>query len=71
MISLQEIRVCLRVCKIGIVAKESGVSRASIYRIMNGGDCTVSTLEKLTEFFKKRGLKWVTKSECDNTSPSE
>lgn len=54
--SLQEIRAYLRVCKIGLVAKETGVSRASLYRIMNGGDCNVSTLEALSKFFDKQGM---------------
>lgn len=55
--SLQEIRAYLRVCKIGLVAKEADVSRASLYRIMNGGDCNVNTLEKLSKFFDKQGVK--------------
>lgn len=55
--SLQEIRAYLRVCKVGLVAKETGVSRASLYRIMNGGDCNVSTLEALSKFFDKQGMK--------------
>lgn len=55
--NINEIRAYLRVCKIGLVAKETGISRASLYRIMNGGDCTVSTLELLSKFFDKNGLK--------------
>lgn len=55
--SLQEIRSYLRVCKIGLVAKETGISRAALYRIMGGGDCTVKTLETLSEFFDKQGMK--------------
>jgi len=54
---MNEIRAMLRVCKIGLVSKETGVSRAGLYRIMNGGDCTVSTLETLSKFFDKQGMK--------------
>lgn len=55
--TMNEIRALLRVCKIGLVAKETGVSRGALYRIMNGGDCTVSTLETLSSFFDKQGMK--------------
>lgn len=55
MYDLQRIRTLLRISKIGLVAQKTELSRAALYKIMNGQDPRLSTMRKLTEYFETDG----------------
>lgn len=50
--TIEQIKGLLIDRKTGIVAKETGVSRYTIRRILRGGSCNANTLEKLSNYFK-------------------
>jgi DNA-binding phage protein len=54
--TLDEIRSALKLRKISSVAKATGLTRQSLYGIMNGSTPTprLDTYEKLVEYFNRR-----------------
>ena len=50
--TIEQLRALLKDRKTGIVAKETGVSRYTIRRILRGGMCNAGTLEKLSNYFE-------------------
>jgi len=50
--TIEQIKGLLIDRKTGIVAKETGVSRYTIRRILRGGSCNANTLEKLSNYFE-------------------
>lgn len=55
MYELERIRALLRISKIGLVAQKTGLSRAALYKIMNGQDPRLATMRLLTEYFETMG----------------
>lgn len=56
MYTVEQVRAMLADRKSGIVAKETGISVFTIRRLMRGGSCNATTLEKLCKYLDK-GLK--------------
>jgi len=54
--TMEEIRRALKTRKITMVAKATGLTRQSLYGIMNGSTPTprLDTYEKLVEYFNRR-----------------
>lgn len=50
--TIEQLRKLLSDRKTGVIAKETGVSRYTIRRILRGGLCNAITLEKLSKYFE-------------------
>lgn len=56
MYTLEQVRALLADRKSGVVAQETGISVFTIRRLMRGGSCNATTLEKLCKYLD-RGVK--------------
>lgn len=53
MYTLEQVRLMLADRKSGVVAKEAKVSVFTIRRLMRGGSCNATTLEKLCKYLDR------------------
>jgi hypothetical protein len=55
--TLEQLKTLLADRKTSILAKETGVSRFTIRRIVRGGSCNAGTLEALSAYFDKQAKR--------------
>ena len=54
MIAREQIRAALIDRNLSHVAREIGVTRQTLYRFIRVGKCSVTTLEKLSEYLERK-----------------